>query len=243
MGLIQPITIGLKRVSDTIKGFFVRNSSGTEIKIFDTDGNVYVGGTTLGNAVLSGTTKSAVKMTPTASVATTGVNYHKLLTVGDETGTAAYGFGDVAKPTTGVMASFGRTSVATAAITDTGLDARVLNRLTNTGENVLQGAYIKAKNYSTGTVGSLVGLKVEVVSEGTVTNGAVGIELAADGTVLEQDIKFSNGLAFVALTTAITANSTTTSLPAGSLAITSNATGVGHLFTAIGGKWEYVLVA
>jgi hypothetical protein len=243
MGLIQPITIGLKRVSDTIKGFFVRNSSGTEIKIFDTDGNVYVGGTTLGNAVLSGTTKSAVKMTPTASVATTGVNYHKLLTVGDETGTAAYGFGDVAKPTTGVMASFGRTSVATAAITDTGLDARVLNRLTNTGENVLQGAYIKAKNYSTGTVGSLVGLKVEVVSEGTVTNGAVGIELAADGTVLEQDIKFSNGLAFVALTTAITANSTTTSLPAGSLAITSNATGVGHLFTCIAGKWEYALVA
>lgn len=243
MSLIQPITIGLKRVSDTVKGFFVRNSSGTEIKIFDTDGNVYVGGSTLGNAVTSGTTKSAIKFTPTPSVATTSINYHKLVDIGDETGTTAYGFGDVAKPTTGVMASFGRTAIATSAITDTGLDVRVINKLNNSAENIIQGAYIKAKNYSTGTVGSMVGLKVEVASEGTVTNGAIGIDIEADGTVLEQDVKFSNGLGFVALTTAITANSTTSSLPAGTFGITSNATGVNHLFTVIAGTWEYALVA
>jgi len=45
------------------------------------------------------------------------------------------------------------------------------------------------------------------------------------------------------LTTAITANSTTTSAPVGSLATTSNATGLGKLFIADGTKWQYAAVA
>jgi len=235
--------VGLKRVTDSIYGFFVKNSSGAEIKVYDTDGNIYVGESGLGNSVISGTTKSAIKITPTASVATTGINYHKLVTIGDETGTTAYGFGDVTKPTTGLMASFGRTTVATSTQTDTGADVRVLNKVINTAANVLQGMYIKAKNYSTGTVGSLVGLKVEVVAEGTVTNGAVGIQLASDGSVLKEDIAFSNGLGIFASALAITANSTATTLPAGTIGITSNGTGVGKLFVSDGSKWQYMAVA
>jgi hypothetical protein len=192
---------------------------------------------------LTGTTKSDIKFLPDASVATTGVNSHKLVTIGDETGTTPYGFGDVTKPTTGIMASLGRTAVATSTQTDTGLDVRVLNKVTNTGANVLQGAYIKAKNYSTGTVGSLVGLNVEVVSDGTVTNGAVGIKLGSDGTVLEQDIVFANGLGFFASALAITANSTATALAAGSIGITSHATGRGKLFVSDGSKWQFMAVA
>lgn len=45
------------------------------------------------------------------------------------------------------------------------------------------------------------------------------------------------------LTTAITANSTTTSAPVGSLATTTNATGTGKLFISDGTKWQYAAVA
>lgn len=172
--------------------FGVYNSAGTVVDVFDEDGNVNVGGQSMAAAVTSGTTKSAVKISPTASVATTSINSHKLLDIGDETGTTAYGFGDVTKPTTGVMASFGRTTVATSTQTDTGMDVRVINKLTNTGVNTLQGMYIKAKNYAAGTVGKIIGLFVEVVSDGTVTNGGTGIKIGADGSAIT-DIELSNG--------------------------------------------------
>ena len=45
------------------------------------------------------------------------------------------------------------------------------------------------------------------------------------------------------LTTAITANSTTTSAPKGSLGTTSNATGAGKLFVSDGTKWQFAVVA
>ncbi len=45
------------------------------------------------------------------------------------------------------------------------------------------------------------------------------------------------------LTTAITANTTTTTAPVGSLATTTNATGTGKLFISDGTKWQYPVVA
>ena len=45
------------------------------------------------------------------------------------------------------------------------------------------------------------------------------------------------------LTTAITANSTTTSAPKGSIGTTSNATGAGKLFVSDGTKWQFAVVA
>lgn len=45
------------------------------------------------------------------------------------------------------------------------------------------------------------------------------------------------------LTTAVTANSTTTTAPVGSLATTTNATGLGKLFISDGTKWQYPVVA
>lgn len=41
-------------------------------------------------------------------------------------------------------------------------------------------------------------------------------------------------------TTAITANSTTTAAPAGSLARTSNSTGRGSIFVSDGSKWQFL---
>jgi hypothetical protein len=184
-----------------------------------------------------GTIKTKIKVLPLPSATTSGVNYHKLFAIGDVTGTTAYGFGDPAAPTTGVMACFGRTAVATGTQTDTALDVRAINKLVNTGSNTIQGAYIKAKNYSTGTVGTVKGLFVEVVNDGTATT-VLGIDIGSDGTVPTADIRFSNGQYFVALTTAITPNVTTTSAPSGSIGITSHATGIGYLFMSDGSKWQ-----
>lgn len=157
---------------------------------------------------VEGTTKSAIKFEPTASIATASVNYHKLFSVGDVTGTTAYGFGDVAKPTTGIMGSFGRTVAATGAITDTGLDIRVINKLDNSATTYnLQGAYIKAKDYSGAKLANLTGLFVETVGDGTESGKVIGIKLGSDGTALDHaidmddcvvtngaDIKLSSGI-------------------------------------------------
>jgi hypothetical protein len=47
MGLLKPITVGMKWASDTLSKFFVRNSSASELAIFDTDGYLYQNGTKL----------------------------------------------------------------------------------------------------------------------------------------------------------------------------------------------------
>ena len=218
--------------------------NGKDYTVLDIDGDIALGASTVEGAVTNGTILSAIKISPVASVATTGITSgHKLVTVGDQTGNTPYGFGDVTKPTTGIMAGFGRTAIATGTQTDTGLDVRVINKVVNTGENVLQGAYIKAKNYAESTVGSLTGLFVETVADGTVTNGAVGVKIGSDGTVLKSDMVFSNGASLFASAEAITANSTTTSLPAGSIGFTTHATGVGHLFVSDGSKWQYMAIS
>ena len=190
----------------------------------------------------SGTILTKAYFAPAVSAATTSITHHKLFAIGDVTGTTAYGLGDPTKPTTGLMGCFGRTAIATAVLTDTAADFRIINKLVNTAANTIQGAYIKAKNYSTGTVGTVKGLFVEVVNEGTATT-ILGIEIGSDGTVPTADVKFSNGLYFVALSTAITANTTATTAPSGSLGITSHATGVGKLFISDGSKWQYAAVA
>jgi hypothetical protein len=41
------------------------------------------------------------------------------------------------------------------------------------------------------------------------------------------------------LTSAITAGTTTTTAPAGSIATTTNATGAGKFFVSVAGKWEF----
>ena len=54
---------------------------------------------------------------------------------------------------------------------------------------------------------------------------------------------FASGAGLYFLDTAITANSTTTTAPAGSIGVTTNATGLGKLFISDGTKWQYAVVA
>lgn len=71
---------------------------------------------------------------------------------------------------------------------------------------------------------------------GAMTAGSV-VSTAASGAVA------SNASAGVyILSTAITANVTTTSVPVGSLGITTNATGRGKLFYSDGSKWQFMAI-
>jgi hypothetical protein len=56
-------------------------------------------------------------------------------------------------------------------------------------------------------------------------------------------LRFPNGQWLVTLDSAITANSTETTAPSGSIGITSHATGVGKLFMSDGSKWQFAAVS
>lgn len=71
-----------------------------------------------------------------------------------------------------------------------------------------------------------------VTASGAVTSTATNGAAVANGTA---------GLYF--LTSAITANSTTTTAPKGSIGTTTNATGAGKLFVSDGSKWQFAVVA
>jgi hypothetical protein len=53
----------------------------------------------------------------------------------------------------------------------------------------------------------------------------------------------TSGAGIYFLTTAITANTTTTTVVSGSIGVTTNATGVGKLFISDGAKWQFAVVA
>lgn len=78
----------------------------------------------------------------------------------------------------------------------------------------------------------------------TVTGQTALGAVSASSIVASGDNAVSNataGLYF--LTTAITANVTTTTAPKGSIGTTSNATGAGKLFVSDGTKWQFAVVA
>lgn len=75
-----------------------------------------------------------------------------------------------------------------------------------------------------------------VTASGAVTGGSM-VSTASSGAVASN----ANAGIYI-LSTAITANTTTTSAPVGSLGITTNATGKGKLFYADGTKWQFMAI-
>ena len=71
------------------------------------------------------------------------------------------------------------------------------------------------------------------------SDGNVNSAKSVGGSVLT----FASGAGIYFLTTAITANSTTTTAPKGSIGVTTNATGVGSMFISDGAKWQFAVVA
>ena len=72
---------------------------------------------------------------------------------------------------------------------------------------------------------------------GALSAGSV-VSTAASGAVASN----ANAGVYI-LSTAITANTTTTTAPAGSLGITTNATGLGKLFYSDGAKWQFAAIS
>jgi hypothetical protein len=56
-------------------------------------------------------------------------------------------------------------------------------------------------------------------------------------------ITASTGAGLYFLDTAVTANVTTTTAPAGSIGVTTSATGLGKMFISDGAKWQFAVVA
>jgi hypothetical protein len=76
-----------------------------------------------------------------------------------------------------------------------------------------------------------------VSATGAVTGDSI-VSTATSGAVASN----ANAGVYI-LSTAITANTTTTSAPVGSLGITTNATGRGKLFYADGTKWQFMAIS
>lgn len=84
-----------------------------------------------------------------------------------------------------------------------------------------------------------------------VTGAVTAASVAVSGALTASTVTSSASSGLIAgnanggvyfLSTAITANSTLTSAPAGSLGLTSNATGRGKLFVADGTKWQFAAI-
>ncbi len=72
-----------------------------------------------------------------------------------------------------------------------------------------------------------------------VSDGNVDAAKLLGGSILTA----SSGAGLYFLTTAVTANSTTTTAPAGSIGVTTSATGLGKMFISDGTKWQFAVVA
>lgn len=71
------------------------------------------------------------------------------------------------------------------------------------------------------------------------SDGNTGEAKSVGGSTLN----FASGAGIYFLTTAVTANTTTTTAPAGSIGVTTSATGVGSMFISDGAKWQFAVVA
>lgn len=71
------------------------------------------------------------------------------------------------------------------------------------------------------------------------SDGNLNAAKSLGGTILTS----ATGAGLYFLDVAVTANSTTTSAPAGSIGVTTNATGLGKLFISDGSKWQFAVVA
>lgn len=96
-------------------------------------------------------------------------------------------------------------------------------------------AYLDPEFESVSVTGAVT--TASVTASGAVSGGSI-VSTASSGAVA------GNASAGVyILSTAITANTTATTAPKGSLGITTNNTGVGKLFYSDGSKWQFAAVS
>lgn len=69
----NPLVVGLKRISSILRGFYVRNSSGTDVCIYDTDGYLYQNGTKVTASAAALNALSSTLSSPLIADGDTGV--------------------------------------------------------------------------------------------------------------------------------------------------------------------------
>ena len=153
----------------------------------------------------SGTSLYRLLYAPSGSESSATYSRYDLMHVGSEVNATSTNASLV-----GGYFSIGRPSAAAAnwsgGTFDTGLRSVAINRATNNAAYGLRGAYVKAKNYTSGTIGGLEGLFIEAVGDGTEDNGeAIVLKLGTDNSTVDYgidmdlitadvaDIKFQNG--------------------------------------------------
>jgi hypothetical protein len=175
-----------------------RGSTGPD---FDADNKFSIGGTQVTptaaelNAVnsmaadsASGTSLYRLLYTPTGSESSATYSRYDLMHVGSEVNANSTNAALV-----GGYFSIGRPVAAAAnwsgGTFDTGLRSVAINRATNDAAYGLRGAYVKAKNYTSGTIGGLEGLFIEAVGDGTEDNGeAIVLKLGTDNSTVDYGI-------------------------------------------------------
>jgi len=158
--------------------------------------------------------------------------------------TNVYGTGTISSAFAGYFHSY-IASTKTVSSYPTGLDAAVLADLNMaTGRRKADAALAVQLNgaLNQSTAGAGAGIKVLINNNQCTFDYGLDMDLLsmASTTFALADIRFSNGAVLFASTQPITANSTTTTLPAGSLGFTTNATGKGAIFYSDGSKWQSI---
>jgi hypothetical protein len=179
------------------------------VTVSGSSGIALPGSSTINGTTTSGTSKYNVLIDPVGSAA--GFNGRvDGLHVGDESNC-----NNTSNAMVGAYISIGRdvgknaTSTWPSGSPDTGLRVVAVNDATNNATQYsLRGAYVKAKNYTTGTVKGVQGLFVEAVNDGTDTAGeSCAVAIGSDSSTLDYaidmdqmatpasgELRFSNGV-------------------------------------------------
>jgi hypothetical protein len=196
-----------------IKGTKV-TATAAQINQLSSDGVVATGNILLEDATSkitsgesSGGTSTSIELVPKATVSTNNVT--RLVRVGDVTVGDYFGFNASTNKRTVLLSVMGGRKSPAGPLFDTtgdmGLHVGLNNNATNDAAYVAKAAYIKAKNSTAGTVGTLYGLEVENQQDGTATTTAI-VHLKDTGSSASTykvdmydsktptaDIRFSNG--------------------------------------------------
>jgi len=133
---------------------------------------------TITSGSIDGTTLRSIVITPKTSTTTASISYHEQVRI-------PMTFGDPDHRTYGLALAGDRSGAANASFdgTDTTLDIRMTNAAANNADYDMQGMYIKTRNSSGGTSGSITGAKIEVDSR----SGSTGTTIHGLDVYVSQD--------------------------------------------------------
>jgi hypothetical protein len=138
---------------------------------------------------------------------------------------------------------YGKYSLSGTAYTPGYLRGGVIGEASGTSDCAVCGIVSDSTNNEAITITAIFGVDTQYGYPASVYSYGLNLKATSHDVYTARgptncEVQWSTGMWFCSLTTAITANTTTTSAPAGSLATTSHATGATRLFISDGSKWQ-----